>query len=169
MTRLAGRLAFDRARGEIRDEARRYLMLRADVLMGAMRRMDPLLRRHAQDAFASSVAQHGRDSVTAYLAHLGGDRVRLLDAMQDAAADLGWGRWQLQLSTTALQLQVENSPFAMGFGVSSERVCGPIRGMLQALAELVAGSATSVRELACASQGAAACVFEAALREPGRG
>ena len=79
MTRLAQRLAFDAQRGEIRDQARRYLLLRPDVLMGMLLRLDPPARQAALGAFAASVAQHGRDSVLAYLDRLGGDRGRLLD------------------------------------------------------------------------------------------
>jgi hypothetical protein len=78
MSRLAGRLTIDAARGEIRDQGRRYLMLRPDVLMGMLRGLDGQARQAALDALAASVARHGRDSVLAYLDQLEGDRVALL-------------------------------------------------------------------------------------------
>jgi predicted hydrocarbon binding protein len=165
MTRLAQRLAFDAEHGEIRDQARRYLMLRPDVLMGMLRRLEPPARDAALDAFAASVAEHGKDSVLAYLAHLGGDRVRLLQAMQDAAADLGWGRWRFELRQGGLRLSVENSPFVAGFGHSVHPVCAPIRGMLQAVAEVVLEARVMVSESACAATDAVVCVFEAVLHE----
>jgi predicted hydrocarbon binding protein len=170
MTRLAQRLAFDSTRGEIRDQTRRYLMLRPDVLMGALRLLDEPARKAALDAFAASVAQHGRDSVLAYLEQLGGDRSRLLDAMQEAAADVGWGCWQFEVASGGLKLIVENSPFAVGYGGSDEAVCAPIRGMLQAVGEIVLGTQVASGERACACVGGAVCVFEAAPldRQKGR-
>jgi len=163
VTRLAQRLAFDAQRGEIRDQTRRYLMLRPDVLMGMLLRLDPPARQAALGAFAASVAQHGRASVLAYLDRLGGDRGRLLDAMQDAAADLGWGQWRFDPAERALGLTVENSPFACGFGSSQHPVCAPIVGMLQAVAEILFEADVASVERTCAAAGAGLCVFEAAV------
>jgi hypothetical protein len=165
VTRLAQRLAFDAERGEIRDQARRYLLLRPDVLMGMLLRLDPPARQAALDAFAASVAQHGRDSVLAYLDRLGGDRARLLDVMQDAAADLGWGRWRFEPAARVLTLTVDNSPFASGFGASQHPVCAPIAGMLQAVAGILFETDVASVERTCAAAGAGLCVFEAVLRE----
>lgn len=166
--RLAQRLTFDTERGEIRDQTRRYLMLRADVLMGMLRRLDQPARQAALGAFAAAVAEHGQDSVLAYLDHLDGDRDRLLIAMQEAAADLGWGRWRFERVAGTLRLTVENSPFAAGFGASHEAVCAPIAGMLQAIGAVVFEADAASTELRCAAAGAAACVFEAARCDPKR-
>jgi predicted hydrocarbon binding protein len=168
VTRLAARLAFDAARGEIRDQSRRYLLLRSDVLMGMLRRLPPAVRHSALDAFAASVADHGRDSVLAYLARLEGDRTRLLEAMQDAAADLGWGQWRFEPAAAALRLVVGNSPFAAGFGPSGHPVCAPIAGMLQAVGRVCFDADVTSVELACAACGAPACVFEATVRAGGQ-
>jgi predicted hydrocarbon binding protein len=169
VTRLSQRLIFDRERGEIRDQARRYLMLRPEVLMGMLHRLGGPARQAALGAFAAAVAEHGKDSVLAYFAHLGGDRDGLLDAMQDAAADLGWGCWRFERSGRGLRLTVHNSPFATGFGACDEPVCAPIAGMLQALAEVVLGAAAASTERRCTAAGGGECVFEATPREPERG
>jgi predicted hydrocarbon binding protein len=167
MTRLSERLTFDAVRGEIRDQSRRYLMLRPDVLMGMFRALDPAARQGALDAFAASIARHGRDSVLAYLDHLHGDRAALLDAVQDTASDLGWGCWRFARAKSALRLTVDNSPFADGFGVSEHPVCAPIRAMLQTVAQIVLQSEVDSAEHACASMGSAVCEFEAAARPHG--
>jgi predicted hydrocarbon binding protein len=161
MTRLAQRLAFDAGRGEILDQGRRYLMLRPDVLMGMVRRLEPAIRGNVLEAFAASVAQHGKESVRAYLDQLDGEPARLLDAVQDAAADLGWGRWRFERRPASLALRVVNSPFAAGFGAAAHPVCAPIRGMLQAVAEIVLATDIIVLESACAAAGAGTCTFEA--------
>lgn len=166
MTRLAQRLAFDAGRGEILDQGRRYLMLRPDVLMGMVRRLDPAARANVLEAFAASVAEHGKNSVRAYLDQLDGDPARLLDAMQDAAADLGWGRWRFERRPASLGLSVENSPFAAGFGASGRPVCAPVCGMLQAVAEIVLAQDIIVLESACAATGAGTCTFEAVTLAP---
>jgi predicted hydrocarbon binding protein len=137
-------------------------MLRPDVLMGMFRGLDGQARQEALDALAASVARHGRNSVLAYLDQLEGDRVALLTAMQDAAADLGWGSWRFERSPHALRLIVGNSPFAVGFGVSSHPVCAPIRAMLSTLAAIVLESQVHAVEHACMSMGDGYCEFEAA-------
>jgi hypothetical protein len=163
MTSPAQRLTFDTARGEIRDQARRYLMMRPDVLMGMLHRLDPPARQPVLDAFAASVAAHGRDSVLAYLAHAGGEG--LLQAMAVAAADLGWGRWRFVQGPDRLELTVENSPFADGFGHAAHPVCAPIAGMLQAVAEVLFGCPAISSERTCAAAGASFCTFHALRRD----
>jgi predicted hydrocarbon binding protein len=162
MTSPAQRLTFDPARGEIRDQARRYLMMRPDVLMGMLRRLDVSLRRAVLDALAASVAAHGKDSVLAYLAHAGDEG--LLQAMADAAADLGWGRWRFVQAPDGLELTVENSPFAGGFGYAGHAVCAPIAGMLQAVAEVLFACRATSTERTCAAAGASFCTFRAQRR-----
>ncbi|GLC95060.1 hypothetical protein Tamer19_44680 [Cupriavidus sp. TA19] len=70
-TPLAQRLEFDTVRGEVRDQDRRYLLMRPDVLMGMLRLLDGAVRRDVLAAFAESTARHGRRSILAYLAGLG--------------------------------------------------------------------------------------------------
>lgn len=168
MTRisLAQRLAFDAERAEVRDGPRRYLLMRPDVLMGAFRGLPPETRAAALRAFADSVQANGAGSVRAYLAELGGDRAKLLQAMQDTSADLGWGRWRFTLAADRLLLEVVNSPFAAGFGESAHPVCAPIEGMLRTVAAVVLDAAeVEVIEQVCAAQpGQAVCRFEARIR-----
>jgi uncharacterized protein len=168
MTSLSERLVFDADLGEIRDQTRRYLMLRPEVLMGALRRLEVPARRIALEAFAASVAAHGKDSVLAYREHAGADDGRLLQAMEGAAAALGWGHWRFEPGATALALTVENSPFAAGFGACEQPVCAPIAGMLQAVAEVVLGREVDSVEHTCVAAGAAACTFEARHQSSGR-
>ncbi|HEX2542220.1 MAG TPA: hypothetical protein VHM00_14185 [Caldimonas sp.] len=191
MAGLRDRLVFDAEGGTVRDGARRYVLMRPDVLMGAFARLEPKARSMALDAFAASAEEHGGDSLAAYFASVGGDASALLDATAAAAADLGWGRWSFRRDGDGLRLTVTGSPFAHGFVAAAadgpaEPVCTPIRGLLAAAARLVLASRASpgtagapaapaalgaaaadrvdTEELACSACGHPCCEFIARRR-----
>lgn len=155
------RIAFDPARGEIRDETRRYMMMRPEALMGLFRRLEGPGRDAAFAALAASIVEMGGDSARAYRAHGGGDPARLLDTVAATAPDLGWGLWRFDPTTDGLRLEVTNSPFAVGHGPSDRPVCSAIAGMMTAVSRLVIGETAFAEEVACASCGAPSCRFEA--------
>lgn len=158
------RLAFDAGRGELRDETRRYMLIRPEALMGLFRRLPAAARRDALQALADSIVEQGSDSARAYQALGAADADALLETVAATAPQLGWGIWRLERSEDALRLTVENSPFAAGFGASGEPVCAPILGMLRAVSGMVLGTETEVRETACKACGGARCAFEAVPR-----
>ena len=164
---LRERLAWDPALGRISDGPRRYLLMRPDVLMGAVEAMAPAPRGSFLSSWQMSTCQHGADSLRAYAQMVHGDRHALLQATVAAAADLGWGRWALTLEDGLLHLEVLDSPFVAGWLAASqgrpsqEPVCAPIRGMLQALAEVVLEGPVAVQEDDCAAlQAQASCPSE---------
>lgn len=164
---LRERLAWDPALGRISDGPRRYLLMRPDVLMGAVEAMAPAHRGSFLSSWQMSTCQHGADSLRAYAQMVHGDRHALLQATVAAAADLGWGRWALTLEDGLLHLEVLDSPFVAGWLAASqgrpsqEPVCAPIRGMLQALAEVVLEGPVAVQEDDCAAlQAQASCPSE---------
>lgn len=154
---LRERLAWDPARGRVCDGPRRYVIMRPDVLMGAVVAMVPAYRQSFLAGWATSTRDHGADSLRAYAQMVQGDRQALIDATAAAAADLGWGRWAITLEHGSLQLEVLDSPFVAGWQAASdgraadEAVCAPIRGMLQALAEVVLAGPVEVQETHCAA------------------
>ena len=154
---LRERLAWDPVQGRVCDGPRRYLLMRPDVLMGAVVAMAPAYRQSFLAGWAQSTRDHGADSLRAYAQMVQGDHQALMLATAAAAADLGWGRWWLTLEDGALHLEVMDSPFVTGWWAASqgraseEPVCSPIRGMLQALAEVVLDGPVLVQEDACAS------------------
>jgi uncharacterized protein len=167
---LRERLTWDGASGAVHDGPRRYLMMRPDVLMGALHGVDAATRGTMLDALAASTQLHGSQSLRAYAEQVGGDAEALMAATTAAAADLGWGRWTLRHEGLGLQLEVDHSPFVAGWcAVSSaaapQPVCAPIRGMFGGLASIVLGAAVQAEECACAAQGAPRCRFTA--RRPG--
>jgi predicted hydrocarbon binding protein len=155
------RLAFDEARGEIRDQSRRYLLIRPDALMGVFRRLPEPSRSEAFGALADAIFEQGSDSARAYRAHHGADGEALAHLVADTAPQLGWGRWRLAFEDGRVELTVVNSPFAAGFGRADEPVCHPIVGMLRAVSTLVFGREGEARETECAACGADECRFEA--------
>jgi len=160
---LRQRLAWDPAQGRVCDGARRYLLMRPDVLMGAVVGMPVVFRQSFFAGWAQSTRDHGADSLRAYAEMVQGDHQALMQATAAAAADLGWGRWSLTLEDSTLHLQVQDSPFVAGWAAASvgkpadEPVCAPIRGMLQALAEAVLRSAVEVQETHCQAVRPDAC------------
>ena len=161
---LHERLVFDTAGGAVRDGSRRYVLLRADVLMGIFAALpEGAARDAALAAFARAVETHGADSLRAYAAEPGVDGARLQRVVESAAASLGWGRWSIAGEGAALRLDVRNSPFAAAGAPSARPVCHAIAGMLAALASLVLDGRAAARETACAACGAPRCTFTAAL------
>ncbi len=170
MPALHERLFFDTARGAVLDDDRRYVLLRADVLMGIFARLDGAARDVALAAFGRSVAENGAGSVRAYRAGAGG-AAALLATIEDAAASLGWGRWRLDLgraddiAAPVLGLTVENSPFAAAAPPGTQHACHAIAGMLEALAGALWSCDAEARETHCAASGAVgACRFVAVPR-----
>jgi predicted hydrocarbon binding protein len=191
-TSLAERLRHDLEQGQILDQDRRYLMLRADVLMGLFAELEPAPRAQALRALGRSVRRHGAGSVQAYARLLaqgleasGPATARaaaaaasasaesaLLGDMARAAAVLGWGAWEFEPDGQGLRLTVRNSPFAAaarGLGLHAEPVCHAIAGMAEALGQALWSVPAEVSEC-CAVQGppgaALRCVFQ--LRPAGR-
>ena len=163
--------------GRIADGPRRYLMMRPDVLMGALAPLPAATRYSVLQAWAAAAERYGGDSLRAYARSLGpGQEESLLQTTAEAAADLGWGRWSLRREGDVLQLQVHGSPFVAGwraavsgapgavdaFGTAPGAVCAPVQGLLAALAEAVLGAPVQATELHCAAQhGGESCRFEA--------
>ena len=174
MPGLRERLIWDAGAGALHDGPRRYLMMRPDVLMGAIHRLDGAAQAAMLDALAASVCEHGADSLRAYAEQVGGDAGALMATTAQAAADLGWGQWALRcqesdLPASELHLTVRHSPFADGWRKASGKqatqpVCAPIRGMFEALATQVLKAPAHVTECECNAQGAATCIFVARAR-----
>ncbi|MBN9463890.1 MAG: 4-vinyl reductase [Burkholderiales bacterium] len=149
------------SRGAIMDGDRRYLMMRADVLMGLFREMPAELRRPAMQALAASVRKRGGGSAKAYFEATGHQPQALVDTIARYSRELGWGCWHVEASSgDAIEVTVEDSPFAEGFGPSPDPVCHAIVGMLQAVGTIVFGRPASVVESCCAAQeGIDRCAF----------
>ena len=163
---LHERLRFDTETGAVFDATRRSVLLRADVLMGLFDELGEPARSDALRAFGRSVARHGADSVRGYIAASGTEA--LMQTMQDAAASLGWGRWQLignderDDEMPSLRLAVENSPFAAVAAPSAEPACHAIAGMLEAIASALWHRPAVAHETRCCAQhGDGGCRFVA--------
>lgn len=160
MGALHDRLQWTDAQGAVHDGPRRYLMMRPDVLMGALVALDEPARSAMLDAWAASSCTHGGASLQAYAQSLHGDVQALIDATTAAAADLGWGRWTVHRGPDGLQLQVAHSPFVDGWraaagGPARQAVCAPVRGMFTALVCALQPGEATVEETHCAAMQAA--------------
>lgn len=176
---LHQRLLFDTGQGQVLDQTRRYLLLRADVLMGLFAELPEAARAEALRALGRSVTRHGGDSVRAYAAQPGVTPAVLLQTMADSAGSLGWGRWEFAPlpaagaapASSGLALQVHNSPFAAAATFGEQPACHAIAGMLEAVGAALSGGPCEAREVRCAAQAGPAahagpCRFELHSRDP---
>lgn len=154
------RLRTDPATGTIVDGERRYLTLRADVLMGLFHELPPAMQAPALAALARSAQRFGGQSVQAYRLEDGAQQ-QLLDTMVAGAATLGWGAWDLVVAADSVELTVLNSPFAHGHGPATAPVCAPISGIFSSLAATVLNTEVSVTEYQCLAQHGECCRFRA--------
>ncbi len=82
------RLTYDPARGEYRDGAIRYMMIRPDALMGMIAEMPEEARVHAMEAFGRAIRRAGGHSARTYRDAGSDDLLRTI-AGDRAAARLG--------------------------------------------------------------------------------
>lgn len=168
---LHERLAFETSLGQVMDADRRYVLLRADVLMGVFDLLPEPARDQAQAAFAESVFRFGSGSVRAYADLSDPGSNKLFAAVAAGAASLGWGVWEFDLGDRTCQLTVRNSPFAAATGLQRP-ACSPILGMLRAVCEHAWKAECVVEEVVCcaalsvssAEREGQACHFRASVR-----
>jgi len=152
MTDFRDRLAFDLDKGELRDGELRYLLLRADALMGMFKGLPEAARQAALASLGRSVLTHGGDSARTYLRRSGADPKALRGIISTTAPQLGWGLWRFGPDEPdQLTLEVRNSPFVAGYGASEHALCAPIAGMLEAVSGLVLGAPAIAEETVCAA------------------
>jgi uncharacterized protein len=173
MTALAlhDRLRYDVDNGQVLDEDRRYVLVRADVLMGLFEGLPEGAAQDALNAFRDSVNRYGRASVRAYENRDAGPE-HLLASVAAGAASLGWGRWQAELDGATCRLRVVNSPFARAHRAQGP-ACAPIVGMFSAVCSQIWQEPVLARELHCSACGAhpssreeGVCTFEATRPSP---
>jgi uncharacterized protein len=151
--------------GEIAEDGIRYVLMRPDVLMGVAHELDASSAQAFLRALERSAFRHVQMSFTRYQAREPLSGTDFIANTCEAAARLGWGVWSaIHERDSSLIVEVRNSPFAAGFGVSDKPVCSAIVGILRAVALTAYGLDCQVTELACAAQGAPACRFE--IRSP---
>lgn len=153
------RLRLDEASGAIYDGDRRYLMIRPDVLMGLLHALPSREQAMVLKALATSAREQGGRSVSAYQNE--GGKAQLEQTMIEGAAALGWGKWRIAEHHEGMQLEVDNSPFAHGYGPAGSPVCAPIAGIFESLAEKLLGEKVTVAELVCTAQHGGSCHFVA--------
>lgn len=168
---LHERLVFETNKGQVMDADRRYVLLRADVLMGVFDLLPKPAREQALVAFAESVFRFGSGSVRAYADPSDHDSKKLFAAVAAGAASLGWGAWEFEIGDRTCRLTVQNSPFATATS-HKHNACSPILGMLRAVCEHAWQDECVVEEVACCSELAVSfveregqkCHFRASVR-----
>jgi hypothetical protein len=151
---LHERLVFDTLKGQVLDADRRYVLMRADVLMGMFDLMPNELRAQALDALAESVFRFGSRSVRAYADPSDPESRKLFAAVAEGAASLGWGVWEFRIQDRSCQLTVTNSPFAAETTTHGQ-ACAAILGMLRAVCEHAWKVECVAQEMVCCAAASA--------------
>lgn len=150
--------------GTIQDGSIRYVVIRADVLMGIGEFLPAASQPAFHRALEDSAASHARTSFELYRRTRAPDLVDLLQTTVEMSGRLGWGRWSFSaVAEDSLELLVENSPFAAAVRTASGVACAPIVGVLRAMLSTQSGREFDVVEVGCASAGHPACTFRATL------
>ena len=159
---LHERLVFDVAEGQVLDANRRYVLMRADVLMGMFAFLPEPAVREALAALARSVQTHGANSVSAYENTTGASSLQLFDVVAQGASSLGWGVWEFEPGADVCRLVVRNSPFAAARGTIHGPACAPIVGMMKAVCAHVWKRGCTAAEIEC-------CACATGAHAPGQG
>lgn len=156
------KLRWNTEQGTIEDGPARYILVRADALMGLFRLLPAREQQGALQAFEQSVAEYGGKSARRYHEARPLGAPDILNLVVAGASLLGWGHWSLEPDDGRLIVHVENSPFVHGFGDAGFYVCSPIAGMLQAAATIACDQPMIAKETCCAAAGDGNCRFELA-------
>jgi len=145
---LHERLVFETSRGQVMDGDRRYVLMRADVLMGVFGLLPDPLRSQALASLTASVFKYGSASVRAYADPTDPDSSKLFAAVATGASSLGWGVWEFSIHERSWELTVLNSPFAAASDMRRP-ACAAIVGMLRAVCEHAWQAACIAEEVDC--------------------
>lgn len=158
-------LEWNEASGEVAEGGIRYVLMRPDVLMGVTRE----LPADGARAFLSALERSAfRRAQASFLTYVDTERFAAEDLLAGTfrvAASLGWGIWTQQQARGLRIVRVNNSPFAIGHGPSTEPVCAAITGVLRAVSLVAFGVEAQVVEAACTAQGAPECLFHIVNKE----
>lgn len=158
---LSSRIRSDVSTGTLTDGPVRYVLIRADGLMGAFTGPG---QRAELAALSESVYQHGRKSLIQYQREHGTDPGLLIAVVTQMAATLGWGVWRFRrVKVHELVLSVQNSPFSAAVGTSETPVCAPVLGIVRAAGEILMNAPVRALEEQCAACGAGRCEFSVKL------
>lgn len=148
--------------GALLDGDVRYLLIRADSLMGMIRNLVAEDQQKILNALSDSVSVSGGKSIIRYQNMGDSSSDKLIKKVVHTSTQLGWGKWSFHnKDSDSIELEVSNSPFAAGFGRSEFPVCAPITGMLKTIAEVITKKQVIVEELRCSAMGEDTCLFHA--------
>ncbi|MHB8983912.1 MAG: V4R domain-containing protein [Carboxydocellales bacterium] len=161
-------LNFNQDCGELLLNNTRYLLIRPETVM--------TFQREAEVAFGSAVGQilfqggyrGGRLSAETFGQSEGRQGAAVASYMADMGTQLGWGKLlvtQCSLESGRLEVEVENSVFAKGYGKSDHPVCHLIRGVFAGVAEVMFQSPVEGEEVTCLARGDHCCRFSYQARE----
>ncbi len=152
-------LVWNRDNGEIRYNDVRYLLIRPETLRDCQQTMETKNWDLGNPLFVGGLTG-GRLSGQGFAEKFSLDPRQMVEFMLEMGGQIGWGRFALQeLRADLLSIRVDNSPFAAGYGRTTEGVCHLIRGVFAGVAETVLGGEVIAEEQCCLAMGDSHCSF----------
>ncbi len=141
----------------------RYLLLRPETLAAFQKAAEKEIGAKASNLLYQSGFQGGTLSSKRYREVFGLSDEEIIRFMVAMGPQIGWGRFELERfdgNKKVLIVKVYHSPFAEGYGPSSNPVCHMIRGVLGGMGSLVFRKEIDSKEVSCLAKGDEYCRFE---------
>ena len=141
----------------------RYLLVRPETLAAFQKAAEREIGEKASDILYQSGFQGGALSSKRYREVFGFSDEEIIQFMVEMGPQIGWGRFELERfdgNNKLLIVKVYHSPFAEGYGPSSEPVCHMIRGVLGGMASIVFRKEIASKEVSCLARGDEYCRFQ---------
>jgi len=155
-------LKFDDTRGALLYKDVRYLLIRPETLIAFQKAAEEKLGAGADELLFAGGFTGGTLSAKRYREVFGLTDRQSVEFMAKMGTEIGWGKFTVSsfsVSSCALELTVEASPFAAAYGKSNRGVCHLIRGVFAGLASGIFGRAVESREEECIALGHPQCKF----------
>jgi predicted hydrocarbon binding protein len=156
-------LAFNPEKGGLFYKEVRYLLLRPETLAAFQKAAEREMGEKASEVLYESGFQGGTLSSKRFREIFGFSDEEIIRFMVKMGCQIGWGRFELAKfdgHQGVLSVKVYHSPFAEGYGPSSQPVCHTIRGVLGGMGSLVFGKEIESKEVSCLAKGDDYCRFD---------
>ncbi len=156
-------LAFNPEKGGLFYKEVRYLLLRPETLAAFQKAFEREMGEKASEVLYESGFQGGTLSSKRFREVFGLSDEEITRFMVQMGSQIGWGRFELErfdANQKVFSVKVYHSPFAEGYGPSSQPVCHMIRGVLGGMGSLVFGKEIQSKEVSCLARGDDYCRFD---------
>jgi predicted hydrocarbon binding protein len=162
MTQTKKTVAFNPENGSLSIDSLRYLLIRPETLSEIQKGVEDRLGPKAAEFIYSAGASWAVGVYRRLKQNLPEDPQSIIPAFCLHATQLGWGHWKassFDSENKKLIVTVENSPYALAYGLSDQPVCHILAGAIGGLAEAIFSMPSACSEQTCKAQSQPNCTF----------